>query len=181
MEQGKTENEKRYNFIKKTQEIILQYERLNLPKNKYYDVTLLLNASVGLLFIAQQKYNSSFTSQRCKLEFNNWSDVANDVTICKKYNYDKKIIEDEPVTINSVCRHIRNSIAHCNFVMDTNKTDKVVAIIFDDYKNKSKVDHTFHLRISVENFKELAMAISNFILKKMDNDKKTQKNKKKKK
>lgn len=175
MEKGKTLEEQQYNFIKKTQEIIVQYGKLNLPESKEYDITLLLNASVGLLFIAQQKYNSSFTNIEHEPALNNWPYIENKVSICRKYNKGTKRVENESITIKSVCRHIRNSIAHCNFRYVTNNADRVIEIVFDDYSHN---DHTFHLQIEVEDFSNIAIAISNFILKKMESVKKQKKQKK---
>lgn len=175
MEKGKTLEEQQYNFIKKTQEIIVQYDKLTLPESKEYDITLLLNASVGLLFIAQQKYNSSFTNIEHEPAFNNWPNILNNVSICRKYNKGTKRVENESITIKSVCRHIRNSIAHCNFGYVTNKADRVIEIVFDDYGHN---DHTFHLQIAVEDFRNITTAISNFILKKIESVKKQKKQKK---
>lgn len=172
METGKTEKDKLYNFIKKTQAIIEQYKRFEIDPKENYDVTLLLNTCVGLLFIAHEKYRDRFVHINKHALYNNWNRYANCVEECKckkSQNINGNRIyylKDETPTIEVVCRHIRNSIAHCNFKTKVNESHKIVSIVFNDSAIlDNQVHSTFKMEVSVEDFKEFAMAISDYIIK----------------
>lgn len=171
MEKGKTQKEKLYNFIKKTRSIINQYERFKIEPKENYDVTLLLNACVGLLFIAHEKYKDRFGDIKKLPIYNNWNHYVSCVEKCK-CKKSKKVkdntkyyIKDENPTIKVVCKHIRNSIAHCNFETKTNDSGEIVSIIFKDFvKIDGKVQSTFKMSVSLDDFKGFAMAISDYII-----------------
>ncbi len=159
METGNRE----FRFIRKTQKIIEQYNSFNLPPNENYDVTLLLNACVGLLFIAHEKHKNKLPNAKAKYKLELWGIHTENISICKNNH-----LKDEDITIKSVCKHIRNSIAHCNFeTRNTNK--KIDRIIFKDYSNRNgKRMLTFNMEISVNNFEIYAKALSTYILNKED-------------
>ena len=129
-----------YNFIVRTQKLLEQYDNVKLPPEEKYEVTLLLNACVGLLFICKEKYNDKLPDSTAKLD-----EIKNCVTICRTYDDSSKIVVNEEKTVASICRHLRNSIAHCHFSFNStkqiNKKRVITSIIFRDsciveYKDK---------------------------------------------
>lgn len=176
MEAGTTKDDKLYNFVKKTRTIIEQYERFDIEPKENYDVTLLLNACIGLLFVAHEKYNDSFKGIEKQPFFTNWQRFMNCVEECKckkritAGKIKKYYLEDEVPTIKVVCKHIRNSIAHCNFELLADKSHKIVDIKFMDCAKFDKQEQsTFKMKISVNEFKNFAMAVSDYILSRQSN------------
>ena len=76
-----------YSFIERTQKLLEQYDKVNLPPEEKYEVTLLLNACVGLLFICREKFNDKLPNKAARL-----ADVQNCVTICRVYDDSSKTV-----------------------------------------------------------------------------------------
>lgn len=133
-----------YDFVSRTREILAQYETLNLPTDKNYDVTLFINACVGLLFVAKETGTLPMgTIQQYGL-------VSAQIP---KNN--KGTSESE---LEAVCRHIRNSIAHKRFKTSGNPID---TLYFED---RNKRCQTFCMAVSLTEFKTFVMNISKFFL-----------------
>lgn len=82
-----------YNFIERSQKLIKQYKELNLPPEEYYDVTLLLNACVGLLFIAHEKHKNKIPN--CTLKYPTWGIDTNYIKCCQILTKRKRIIDQK--------------------------------------------------------------------------------------
>lgn len=140
--------------------IVEQYDRLGLSHKEYYDVTLLLNACVGLLFVAEQKYQSDFPKNDSPEMLRKWGIHPRYIKLCKSDR-----LRDQPTTVYTICRHIRNSIAHINFAMKCD--DGMIDILaFYDYAEGNTDKPVFIAEIPVSDFKTFTMAVSNHILMK---------------
>ncbi len=155
-----------YNFIERSQKLIKQYKELNLPPEEYYDVTLLLNACVGLLFIAHEKHKNKIPN--CTLKYPTWGIDTNYIKCCQIFDKKKKNYRPERISLQSVCKHIRNSIAHCRFRLENTSTSKIDQIHFEDY---DKNGLTFSMTIPLQNFTTFTTTVSQYILNLQSNQK----------
>lgn len=145
----------KHDFTRRSQEIIDQYERLILPDFKKYEVTLLLNLCVGLLFVAHQGHSSKLP--KTKLKTPQWGINPSNVLCCKRYKQETKSIVDERITIQNVTKHIRNSIAHYRFKIQNGSDQTISSIRFQD---EFEGLQTFDLTLSVKDFKTFALEVS---------------------
>ena len=143
-------------FVERTQKILEQYKKTQIPTGEKYEVVLLLNACVGLLFIGRQKYNSRIKQD--KLETHGLNSKC--VTICKDNNG-----ADEDVNMRTVSRHVRNSIAHCRFDFINNSGNITGIRLYDKVSERAK-DNTFEMAMDVSQFQSYVLTISDFILQK---------------
>lgn len=158
-----------YGFIERTQKLLEQYDNVNLLPEEKYEVTLLLNACVGLLFICKEKFNDKLPDNAAKFD-----EIKNNTTICRTYDDISETVIDEEKTIAAICRHLRNSIAHCNFSFNSkrqvNKKKVITSIVFKDSckikytdknnKKRSRTEKTFHAEIDVKTLREFLMDVS---------------------
>lgn len=150
-----TENK---DFIKRTRQIVCTYKG-------EFELTLLLNACIGLLFVAKEKYGNILSKSVQNLK--SWGIDVDDIKICKHLSK-SKIIVDEKKTVYAVCKHIRNSIAHCNFRFK-NADRKIVGIILYDFVTQEQIKtKTFELSISIPDFKRFVLSVSDYILQKAE-------------
>ena len=133
-----------YDFVERTQKILDQYQSLNLPENENYDVTLFINACVGLLFVAHEQ---NILPMGEILQFGLAAALISDNSIA-----------DGETELQAVCRHIRNSIAHNRF---RTLGRPISTLVFDDQHNGNS---TFHMEVSLNEFKAFVMNISNFFM-----------------
>ncbi|MBQ6302045.1 MAG: hypothetical protein IJK75_06625 [Bacteroidales bacterium] len=148
--------ESNYNFIEKTRKIISQYDLLNIIPEENFDVTLLLNCCVGLLLVAEEKGRGKVYPENHRLE--EWHIEESKITIIKKGNRKKGgIIEwrNEEKTIANICRHLRNSIAHCHFKAYSSDGTRIIdRIEFNDYvKEEVKDEQSFQYDTKVTDFR----------------------------
>lgn len=155
-----------YRFIERTQKILEQYDSIALPPEEKYEVTFLLNACVGLLIICKEQFNDKLPDNAAKLD-----EIKSCITICRTYDDSSKTVVNEEKTVASICRHLRNSIAHCNFSFNSskqvNKKKVITSIIFRDsckvkYPNKKWkiVEQTFYAEIEVNTLREFLIDVS---------------------
>lgn len=127
-------------FIERTNKLIKQYTELDIPEKDRYDITLRLNACIGLLFVGHEKSNYNipdYPLEKIGLK-------TSDVLCCTTQNGN-----DEEINAKSVCHHIRNAIAHARFkFMNQNKT--ITSIRFIDQANSGSM--TFDLTLSCDDF-----------------------------
>ena len=144
------EQKYKYDFIERTQKLLEQYDRQLLTEEEKFEVTLLLNASVGLLFICKEKYNDMFPTNVKHLDI-----IQNAVAI------------ETDKSISNICRHIRNSIAHCNFELNSSAR-KIKSITFTDYPmgDDKAGKENFRLKIKVDVLREFLLDISTQIVNK---------------
>ena len=140
-------------FIERTLELLKQYESF-VPHNKeHYEITLLLNSCVGLLFVlCERQFQSKLPKSVAGLQ-----DIEKNITICCKYS--KQQLINEQVTVSSICKHLRNSVAHCRFKSKTGTVD-IDTIIFDDYHNGNPSKQTFHAEIKVQVLREFLIDLA---------------------
>ena len=158
-----------YRFIERTQKILEQYDSIALPPEEKYEVTLLLNACVGLLIICKEQFNDKLPDNAAKLD-----EIKSCITICRTYDDSSKTVINESKTVASICRHLRNSIAHCNFSFNStkqiNRKKVITSIIFRDSciveyrdkknKKRKKVEKTFHAEIDIMTLREFLLDVS---------------------
>lgn len=135
---------KDYDFVSRTREILTQYQMLNLPEDKNYDVTLFINSCIGLLFIAKETGNlPTGTIQQYGL-------------MSTQIHKNNKL--DAESELEAICRHVRNSIAHNRFKTSGQPID---ALYFED---RNETDTTFFMEVSLTEFKTFVMNISKHFL-----------------
>ena len=148
-------------FIRRTQIIVNQYHDGN------FDVTLLINCVIGLLFIAKEKFGSVFPQLSDSTSFDNWGLKKEDIKYCKHYSSKGKSVVDEKITIKSVIKHIRKSFAHCNFTT-VSKDSIITGILLKDYyvphQDFNKATLTFEMLISIERLKCFLLEVSSYVL-----------------
>ena len=133
-----------YDFVSRTREILAQYKTLNLPEDKNYDVTLFINACVGLLFVAKETGSlPTGTIQQYGLVF---------------AQIPKNNMGASESELEAICRHIRNSIAHKRFKTSGKPID---TLYFED---RNETDRTFYMEVSLTEFKTFVMNISKYFL-----------------
>lgn len=142
-------------FIERTKYIISQYDKAFCMSSHPYEVTMLVNSCVGLLFIAHEKYNNSPFLRRSFSTLNLPCKIVS--------NYMTKKGSKEPETISTVLRHLRNSIAHGNFQFTNDKQTKTIStIIFNDYDSKNS--YSFQIEMRYWDLKTFAMAIAEDVI-----------------
>lgn len=104
-----------YDIIERTLKLLEQYDKQLLQEDEKFEVTLLLNACVGLLFVCKEKYEDKLPINAKHL-----------------YTIQAAVTIETDISLFSICRHIRNSIAHCNFELNSS-AKKVSSITFKDY------------------------------------------------
>ena len=158
-----------YRFIERTQKLLEQYESITLPPEEKYEVTLLLNACVGLLFICKERFNDKLPDKAVKFD-----EIKNNTTVCRTYDDTSKMVKDEQKTVTSICRHLRNSIAHCNFSFNSkkqiHKRKVITSITFRDSckvrytdinkKKRYRTEETYHAEINVNTLREFLLDVS---------------------
>ena len=149
--------ETKYNFIERTQKILEQYDSFNLPEKENFDVTLLLNCCVGLLFVAKEKVASFL--RRNKENLIDWHIDEKKIKVIKNHN-----LKDEEKSLFNVCKHLRNSIAHYHFRAYHEGDGKAIInrIEFTDFQGEGETPEkqTFLYTSSVEDFRDFLKKLS---------------------
>lgn len=133
-----------YDIIERTQGLLEQYDRQLLQENEKFEVTLLLNACVGLLFICKEKYSDKFPTSATNFDT---------IQTATKIETDK--------SLSNICRHVRNSIAHCNFELNSS-AGKISSIAFKDYPRGvyDAGKENFELTVSVNTLRAFLLDVS---------------------
>ena len=149
-------------FIERTKKIVCDYEG-------EYDVSLIINACVGLLFVAKEKHHGMLSKAKSEKTLTKWGLNPSYIQFCGRYDYRQKKVISHEINLSSICTHIRNSIAHCNFkTLPERRKSKIEAILLRDFyvshdKNKEPL-MTFEAKISIDDFKKFIMALADYIL-----------------
>ena len=143
-------------FLTRTVKLIKNYKG-------QLDATLFMNACVGLLFIATEKYGKEIKMLNSSQLFENVIDVSK-IQVCRKYIKTKRRFEDENPSLFNVCRHFRNSIAHCNFEIKKGKNGLIETVSFQDFYERvtprtKKDKMTFAYELPMSNFKEFILRV----------------------
>lgn len=134
-------------FITRTQENLSSY-------NGSKDVTNLINNCLGLIIIPKQKLADSLP------------DYTFDCTD-KTYGITKSNIIKEVngnYSLTNIIRHIRNGLSHGRINQET-KNGLIIGLRIHDKHNDSS-NENFAIELSVDEFKDLAINISNEFLSK---------------
>lgn len=139
-------------FVQRTTEILKDY------KGKY-EVTLLINAAVGLLFCGHEAHTYP------QVDINNIG-----ITDWSSSYTDKTTKSAELLTIDTLTRHIRNSIAHNRFEF-INENSLIKGIKFSDENPLTRERCEF--KISIDCFRELASKVGGAYIQHMQANTKT--------
>lgn len=147
-------------FLTRTVKLIKNYKGR-------FDATLFMNACVGLLFIATEKYGKKIKKLDSAQLFEKVIDVSK-IAVCRKYIWRKRKFEDEDFNIFNVCKHFRNSIAHCNFEFKKGKNGLVETVSFQDFYERvtpqtKKDKMTFAYELPMSDFKEFILRVADNI------------------
>jgi len=134
-----------YDFIDRTKEILKQYDDYFKDKDKKnkYEITLLMNAFVGLLILPQQHWFDDLPSELITKK--EWGIDTSHIGFLKK---------GEQKTVNEVARHLRNSVSHYRFTAFDNKHGDISQIQFRDYQDEEETIKTFEATIPVSALKK---------------------------
>ena len=142
--------EREIQFIKRTRE---NYMRLKGSTD--YDVTLLINSSLGMLIFINQKY----VIQDNMVDPGLLDELLNCVAPDENG-------EDLVASLNQFCRHLRNAIAHCNFELliepsnYTNQYGKITGVLLKDYDNDDHDNLTAQIEMTVELLEQFYLEFS---------------------
>lgn len=149
-------------FVKRTKQLIKIY-------TGEFDATILVNCAIGLLFIAKEKYGDTLGLIKDPEIIRQWGIDIDKIECCKRYNSDTRKLENEPRTLRAICRHLRNSFAHCNF-SPINKNRIVVGFKLKDFYNPcgshESAKRTFQAEISVNNLRLFLNQVADYVLRK---------------
>ena len=137
------------------------------------DTTLFMNACIGLLFVATEKYGRVIKTLDSANIYDKVIDV-NNIKVCRKYIRAKHHFVNEQPNIFNVCKHFRNSIAHCNFELQKGRSGSVETVSFQDFYEsvtpRTKKDKmTFAYELPISNFKEFILRVAEILSKKENN------------
>lgn len=142
-----------FDFVKRTREILHQYEKLQPEGEEKYEVTLLLNCFVGLLILPKEYWYEKLPTT--EVDENEWGINP------KLINH----IEGNSKSVQQIARRFRNSITHYRFEVFSNKKGEIGSIEFNDCKGNNS---TFKAEIPVENLKLFLKKLSDWFLKEME-------------
>jgi len=127
-------------FISRTLSILDQYDSLKFPKDEKYEVTLMLNCMVGLLILPQQEWISHLPTELISKK--EWGIDASHISYLKI---------GEAKSVNVIARHLRNSLAHSNFIAFSNKSSEITRVKFVDWDRQQ--NKTFESEIPIADLK----------------------------
>lgn len=133
------EKNRELDFIRRTKDNYLSFKDCGK-----YEVTLLINSSLGLFIYPKEKYFDFIEDNFFEQEF-----------VDEMLNCYKELNNDNDDHLNHFCRHLRNSIAHGNFDFleegsnYKNDYNIIKSIIFEDYDEEgilvAKIEITIKL------------------------------------
>jgi hypothetical protein len=159
-------------FIERTKEIIKQYKAFEDKKEDYYDVTLLINCLLGLIFIPRQKI--SFNINKFK---NPVPDAIKDTLVSIK----DKSGNDTTILFNEYIIGLRNALAHMAigdeqstpFVTNVEKTVTkfiITGILHENQPDKKVITYKFDVTEENNKLGVVIDEVLNFIYPKPPND-----------
>lgn len=131
-------------FIIRTKENLLK-----ITEQNGYEVTQLINSSVGMLIVPEQKFyneiDNSFVNEA----------TLNEINLC--------IDSKNKMSLKEIVRHLRNSISHSRIKFE-NDNGEISKIFFEDSNEK---EITFLAEIEVDLYKKFILEFSENIVKKL--------------
>lgn len=125
-------------FVQRTKDILTDYDGK-------YEVTLLINAAIGLLFCGNEA-NTCPQMDICSINTTGW----------KSSYIDRTTNSTETLTIDSLTRHVRNSIAHNKFEF-LNENRLIKGVKFFDINPRTSESCEFE--ISIDGLRTLALKV----------------------
>ena len=148
-------------FVKRTKKIVNDYKG-------DLDASILVNCSIGLLFVAKEKYGDILSKVKNPSTIRQWGVDVDRISCFKRYNAKTKKVENAPKTLSALCRHMRNSFAHCNF-KPVNVNHKIIGYkLYDYYLPQGDKNHsikTFYHEIQLKELKMFLNQVSDYILR----------------
>lgn len=129
-----------FDFILRTQQIIKQYDEMQISADQKFEVTLFLNCLVGLFILPQQHWFQKVSMEL--ISDGEWGIREANISFIKN---------GETKNVKTVARHIRNSISHYNFEVFGNRNGQISEIKFLDYNTRKK--RTFEATFPISSFK----------------------------
>lgn len=127
-------------FITRTHKLLKQYDDIKLDTSERYEITLRLNAYVGLLLVGQQHFKSAIP-----LDYLENIGLSTKKVLISK---DHRTGADETINTQTVSRHLRNSIAHARFEF-INENGMIQSIRFLDKRGRMI---TFDMTLTCDEF-----------------------------
>lgn len=172
-------------FIDRTEKLIQQYDvfRRSMPREKAYEVTLLINCLLGLLVVPQQiagrepyrKYLSErwLTDQTISSHGPDWK-IRPEFIKCPGYTSSEKRIESaEKMTIRNLIRAMRNTATHYNLHILPDQAGEsaveIEAIRFKELvevpkdptpEQEERAQYAFHMELPVCNLKRFSLKLA---------------------
>lgn len=135
MENGYLTKGQEVTFVRKTLEILDQYERLMdvLKPIDRHEVTLYINCLLGLLIIPQQSILKGDNRTVSDENEEEWGINLNLIGYCPN----KTCPKDSRGSVKEIARHLRNSIGHNRFTIHCHDNVNITNILFKDFADRN--------------------------------------------
>ena len=145
-----------YDFIERSQAILDQYEKIkqDLGANEFYDVTLLICISLGILCMLYEQYKDKLPTDLLPEVEKEWGILNANIKVCLSSNR-----KQDDRSIKNIIRHLRNALAHRHITAKTNN-HKIVGLTLEDISAKKT---SFKAEISIEELRQFILRASNLI------------------
>ncbi len=144
-------NQQEYDFIERTNKLIDQH----FVEWEKYEKDLLINLFIGLLVGFQQNRFDTMTSEIIT-EIKWWIEAKRIIKSIRKWT---KEIHDN--WLNTIVRHLRNSISTYNFTITKDESDIISDIEFKDFANGKEI---FTATLSMIEIRRFTYFFSSYLL-----------------
>ena len=135
-------------FVRKTLEIISQYEAFmpSLEQVDRHEVTLYVNCLLGILIVPEQSLLKDDDRIITDANKNKWGVDLNSMRYCPN----STCPTHSTGSVNEFARHLRNSLSHNRFIIQCLDGRNVTHILFKDFAGKaSKEVQTFEYSFTI--------------------------------
>lgn len=138
--------------------LVKDFAKRTLENNKIYngkyEVTNLINSSLGLFIFPEQNFFDKILNEWVSPE------LLDELITNTESTY------EEPINLKNICKHIRNGIAHFRLKLMSNNSKEITEIIISDHflDRQSKKSYDFKIKISIENLERLYFEFSEAII-----------------
>ena len=156
-------------FIERAVEVRHQAGLDDKDIHDVFEVTQLINSFVGLLILPKESFykklenQNQFLSDKARMLFNNINNRIGKYESTYTYK-ENGVVLKEPLTPQTMSRHLRNAIAHNNLEIlpkDYSKGGKVEGFVFKDNNTRGE---TFRLELTIDEIRTLLLAECELIL-----------------
>ncbi|MDR0436882.1 MAG: hypothetical protein LBH22_01120 [Bacteroidales bacterium] len=152
-------------FVKRTKKITEQYKEYG----GNFDVTLLLNCLVGLLIIPYEDLRRKLPEKLPEkiIDRENWGISEHDISII----LDRDGMEERK-SVKNVAKHLRNSIAHYEFMAFPDEEANIKTIRFEDRLRLSPHEWivSFEAIISIVNLRIFVNKLSEYYINEIEKE-----------